>query len=668
MTNSPPGLPLVRYALDRPFAAGLLRRSAALHRAVAGNPEDSAGRTARFAVLLIILCVLTAPYAFFNGFTHLQAFDDEGTLMITFRDLAHGLRLYDDVYALYGPFYYLTVGSLFTKLHLPLTHDAVRLVSTAFRLACSGVLAGLTYRLSRSLLGAAFTFIACALLLQWLLHSPTHPQEICLLMAAILPHLVLSIERRPERATGAAAAIGAILAALLLTKINMGAFASFALGFTALRAIPPGTWFRFATLLAVAAGLLLPLALMLPLLHLSWVSGYWALATLTIGAALTVSFSTARQDLLTPRHWAVCLGVMALTAAVTLGITLDYGSSPYAMLDTVVLQSGRLLRNWYYALPIAPWNIALAAVAMGLALWREVAGKRPEMRRSAETLAALLKLPVGTAGVAMVGLAATGFLRWFPTGVILFEVLMPFSFLVLVPAAGRSTVGAGRASLGLLAAFMVLYPFPVAGTQLMVAAVLMVCALPVLLIESTADLRSLSPGLIATVLRPNAAAGWLAGAVLLGALAHQTRHAWWSWGGEAASGLPGASLIHVSPDERARTGWVLQHVAACPAFYTFLGLLSFYFWTGRPSPTALNNNDVLGLLSAAQQERVVSDLARQPGLCIVAAPGMLRFYDRGQIASRPPLLRYIEDNFTPVAENGPLQILERKPPGQRIVP
>jgi hypothetical protein len=658
MTGSPLGVPT---------AASVLRPWTALHRAVAGRPEFAAGRNARFAVLLALLCVLAAPYAFFNGFTEIQAYDDEGTLMITFRDLAHGLRLYDDVYALYGPFYYLTVGSLFTKLHVPLTHDAVRLVSTVFRLACSGVLASLTYRLTRSMLGGAFTFLACVLLLEELLHSPTHPQEICLLLASLLPHLVLSVERRPERATGAVAAVGAILAALLLTKINMGAFAALALAFTALRATPTGTWPRLATALAACAGLLLPLALMLPLFHLSWVAEYWAFATLTIGAALTTHLGTGHERLLTPRHWAVCLGALALTLAATLGLTLALGSSPYAMLDAVVLQNGRLIRNWYYALPISPGNVALAAAAAALALGCRVAVKRPGMGRAADAVPALLKLTAGTAGTAVVVLAATGMLPWFRAIVALFDVLMPFSFLVLTPAAGRDTVGAGRASLGLLAAFMVLYAFPVAGTQLVIAEVLMVCALPVLLIEGAADLRSLFPGPSAAALRPNAAAGWLACAVLLGTLAHQTRHAWWSWGGEAASGLPGASLIHLSPSERARTDWVLRQVASCPAFYTFPGMLSLYFWTGRPSPTALNNNDALGLLSASQQERVVADLARQPGLCIVAAPEMLRFFDRGQLASRPPLLRYVEDNFAPVAERGSFQILARKP-DQRTVP
>lgn len=661
MTDSPPGAPTARRARDHSLVAGALRPWTGLHRAIAKRPGITARRTAWFAVLLVLLGALTLPYAFFSGFSGLQFFDDDGTLMITFRDLAHGLRLYDDIFALYGPFYYLTIGSLFTNLHVPLTHDAIRIISTVFRFACSGMLAALTYRLTRSLLGGLFTFLACVFLLQFLLYSPTHPQEICLLMAAALPHLVLSIEARPERAAAPLAATGVILGALLLTKINIGAFAAFALGLTALQVSAPGAWPRLARTLAAVAALLLPLALMSSLLHFAWVAKFWALATLTIGAALTLWLRGERQDLLAPRHWVLSLAAAAVTAAAILAAALALGSSPYAMLDAIVLQNGRLIRNWNYPLPIPLGAVGLAASALAVALWCRAAVTRPRLQHGALTAVALLKLAVGAAGVGFVALMATGMGNWGLGSALLFEIVVPFSFLMLVPTVERPTIGAGRASLALLAAFMVLYPFPVAGTQVVISLVLMVCALPVLLAEGAAEVRALRPGRLTAAFRPRPAAGLLMCAVFLGALAIQTRHAWWAWGGGMESGLPGTHLIRLAPKLRAREQWVLQQLASCPAFYTFPGLMSFYFWTGRPSPTALNSNDTLALLTPAQQDRVIADLERQPGLCIVSAPEVLEFFDRGQIVNRAPLLRYIDANFTPVAWNGPYAILKRNP-------
>ncbi len=577
--------------------------------------------------------------------------------MLTFRDLGRGLRLYDDVSALYGPFYYLTVGSVFTGLHVPLTHDVARIVSTVFRLACSGMLAALTFRLCGSVLGSLFTFGACTVLLLYFPHSPLHPQEICLLMAASLPHLVLSVEQRPGRAAGPLALIGAILAGLLLTKINIGAFAGLAL---ALVAAPARHAWRGLGAVLAGAGMLLPLALMLPLFRLGWAVQYWVFATATVGAALTAWVGGEREGSPTRQQWTAALAAAACTAAATLAATFGLGSTPYAVLDAVVLQNGRLVRNWCLPLSFPPWALGLAVAALAAAGCLRVAFRRGPARELARLAAAWLKLAAGGGGVVLIAFMAAGVQPSSTPLATLFQCLMPVSFLLLVPGAGRAAVGAGRGCLGLLTAFMVLYAFPVAGSQLAVAAVLMVCALPVLLTEGAAELRALRPGRLSQALQPSARARALASLLGLVVLAQLTAQAWRDWSGGRAAELPGAALIHLTQDEWSRTHWVLQRVASCPALYTFSGSMSFYFWTDRPSPTAINSNDALGLLSASQQERVVSDLARQPGLCIVSTPGQLKLFDRGQIASRPPLLRYIEDNFETIAENGPYAILGRK--------
>ena len=53
-------------------------------------------------------------------------------------------------------------------------------------------------------------------------------------------------------------------------------------------------------------------------------------------------------------------------------------------------------------------------------------------------------------------------------------------------------------------------------------------------------------------------------------------------------------------------------------------------------------------------------LSNQPDLCIVYNPAFLRFFDRGQIQSDPPLLHYLEADFVPVADRDGFIILRRR--------
>ena len=71
------------------------------------------------------------------------------------------------------------------------------------------------------------------------------------------------------------------------------------------------------------------------------------------------------------------------------------------------------------------------------------------------------------------------------------------------------------------------------------------------------------------------------------------------------------------------------------------------------------SNDPLGLLSSEQQRQTIADLERHAKLCILTSPVLLGYYDRSQLATRPPLLQYVEKNFTEVESNGPFHVLQR---------
>jgi hypothetical protein len=124
--------------------------------------------------------------------------------------------------------------------------------------------------------------------------------------------------------------------------------------------------------------------------------------------------------------------------------------------------------------------------------------------------------------------------------------------------------------------------------------------------------------------------------------------------------LPGTSLIRMEQKQADDMRWVTAQLSSCASSYSMPGLLSFAFWTGHALLTTLNINDVLAFVRPAQQQSIVEALSRQSGLCVVYNPQYLRGFDRGQIETDPPLLRYLRAEFVATAERDGYIILKRR--------
>jgi hypothetical protein len=214
-----------------------------------------------------------------------------------------------------------------------------------------------------------------------------------------------------------------------------------------------------------------------------------------------------------------------------------------------------------------------------------------------------------------------------------------------------------------MAAFMVLYAFPVAGTQTMLASLLPAVMLPLLLSDAIRH-----PGTQQLLKECLPAAFWkavwhrgraIAYAVMVAMLASQTVSKLRVYYSMEPLNLPGTSLARADQSSAQLLRWVVSEMVKCPAFYSLPNLPSLYFWTGQRAPTGMISNDPLGLLSSEQQRQTIADLERHAKLCIVTIPVLLGYYDRGQLATRPPLLQYVEKNFTEVESNGPFHVLQR---------
>ena len=596
------------------------------------------------ALLFGVATVLAIPYVLFTTFSGMSWYDDEGTLLIGFRSLREGHRMYDEIYSLYGPLYNGIYGLLYDVLRVPLTHTAARTIAATLWLGYTAGFASVCFRMSGSRTAA---LLAYPLILFWLaplMDSPGHPEELTLLLLAMLLLVLHGLARRPSRRLGAVA--GGLVACLTLIKFNVGVFAGGSLLLVLLRLTPRNRPVRLAGWVVGAALLLLPVGLSALLFDLAWVRSYAAFATLTIGAALIVLAEMPGPALFGPAHWlAATTGGLAAAVVIVLGM-MAAGSSPGAILDAVVLQGGHFIRNWYVPMEVH-WAGALSApLAVSAALLYRFGVSRSGGYR-------LVESGVLVAKAGFILLAADKFFE--PQNA--FRGLVPFCWLLMIcPTATPAAARIVRGFAGLLGAVFSLYPFPVAGHQTAVGALVPIMAVPVFAHDLALAARGFRFVRFGTGRRGLALAAGVATIVLL-AGAVRTGDVYRT---ETSLGLPGTGGVHLPAQQAATLQWVTAQLDRCNESYWMPGLPSFALWTGHKLPTPMNVNHVLGFIQPSQQDEIVRELRQAPDLCLVYNARLLAFLDRGQVATNPPLLRYVREEFVDVADRDDYAILKRR--------
>lgn len=602
----------------------------------------------RPGLLLVAAALLAIPFVLFTTFSGMSWFDDEGTLLVGFRSLMEGHRMYDDIYSLYGPLYNAVYGLIYVVLRIPLTHTAGRLMAAALWLSYAAGFAMFLYRLTRSVPAMQIGFIFILVWLTPLMDSPGHPEEICLLLLAAVLLLTCSIER--ARSIAAFMGIGAAVAALTLVKINIGAYVGGGVILVFLRASTPSGWTRIAIPVVMAALLSLPFAVQALLFDFEWVRLYILFSTVCIGMTLLAVLDVPVPIVIRPADWSITAFAGGTTCLVVVGGMMLAGSSGYALLNAVLLQNTHFIRNWYLPLHLGQQGLAAAAASALTAVAYFASGLRPFMREYRSLGILALKCIFVMLGVFSILLA--------PAQV--FPMLTPFCWLLIVPPPGNQQLHpVGRSMAGVIGSIMSLYPFPVAGHQISIGALLPLVMVPILTCDVLTSLHGRGvrrlPALFSTI---RAARVVLALGTAITLLSART---YWH---NVPLGLPGTSLIRVNQAQTDDLRWVNAKLASCASSYSMPGLLSFSLWTGHALPTAMNINDVLAFIAPAQQVEIVQALSNQPDLCIVYNPAFLLWFDRGQIQTDPPLLHYLQANFAAVADRDGFIILKRRVSGQ----
>jgi hypothetical protein len=599
---------------------------------------------------LAIATVMLARTGYFTLFSIFQDYDDEGTMLISILQFVKGKPLYSAVFSLYGPFYYWLHWLLFRPGWFPLSHDTAGLLTIGIWLASCVVQAVFVWRVTGSVVLALVAEIIVFRVLNGLPHEPAHPQALCVLLVSALSLAASwSTERRRPWCL---AAMGAMVGALLLTKINVGLYAVAAVTLS-LTTVSAGRLYRYLGIAMGAGILLLPMILMRPHLwsgsgygHVGWAFHYAAVVTISALPMVAIHWE-CRSGLFGPRLGLFACGVCLIVVTGVSAATIAYGTSIADLLNGVVLQH-RAFATITFLPPTIEAGATLAALASLMLFLAFRAGRGPSrLRPGFQSMLALALVLFGTKilweGLHLDYNRLLGF-------------ALPFTWLAALPVMTGELPASRRFTRLVLIALAItqsLVAYPVAGTQFSVATVLLV-PIAAFCISDGLRMRAAQWSFISTQavyhtagrlwLRRSAMA--LAGAALL----------WFSWllGSDMrmryeslpSAGLAGAERLHMEETQAAAYRWLCYNLEAhADTLVTMPGLNSLYFWTAKEPPTTWNTTHWMTLFDNDRQQRIVEALASYPRVCAVRKQELAQRWLRGQAIDEMPLVRSIDTGF-----------------------
>lgn len=647
---------MVDYSGQPGAAPGRLRR--ALER----NPELTA--VLAYAVVTIAATVT----AYFTIFTTFAAYDDEGTLLVGLRAFVEGETLYRDVWSVYGPFYYEFFGGIFSLFGLDVTTDASRSIVVLVWVATSLCFGLVAQTLTRNLWLGLAAMIAAFASLGVLANEPMHPQGLCVLLLGAFSLLVV---RGPsKRALWLGAGCGALLAMLLMTKVNLGVFAIAAAVLAAAFTAWPFAGRAWVRWLVGAAVLALPAVVLARDLDLSWAREFALIEMLAIGAVLVAARPlrpTGPDRELLRTLLGGLAGFLVAVVAILLVLLLT-GPSLSDAYDGIVRKAFGI-RDLLIAQTPFPvgttlvWGIlALAAAYLATRVLRSQEG-RPAL------WSALLRALAGIA--TWFGIAHIVVVGFNPSTANPVIVPMLVAWIAVIPPAGLAETPYKRFLRVLLPALAIaetLQIYPVPGSQLGIASVCFVSVGALLLADAVAELRAVyadGPGpRLARLAGTTAVASVAVAAVLaLNVLLLPGSSAIVSYRNNTELALPGASAMRIAPpapEQYEQLVGLLQE-NGCTTFIGFPNVNSLYLWSGLEPPRPYAPNGWFYALDDEQQRQAVAELRASERPCAIRNDELAASYLHGEPPPERPLVEYVLDEFRPVAEVGSFEFLLPKP-------
>jgi hypothetical protein len=257
---------------------------------------------------------------------------------------------------------------------------------------------------------------------------------------------------------------------------------------------------------------------------------------------------------------------------------------------------------------------------------------------------------------------------------------LAFAWVALLPPGGwgDGSKAFTRVALVLLETMMVLHIYPVAGTQIEVAAMTAIPVGGLILADGVAALRMAPAWSIGSV-RSERVVGLLP-ALLIGVLAVFAVTAVLlparTWIGTYRAndplGLKTTRGMRLPPGQTAAYRAVAAGIKQnCRTLITMPGSTSFYIWTGLKPPDGFNSSDWVYLLDDRESGHTYEQVKNSQSLCLIANYSTLAVWretTRLGPLTRIPLTNFIDENrWKPLVVTDPslsLVLYKRVPPGK----
>ncbi len=586
-------------------------------------------------------------------FTQFMVYDDEGYVLWSLHNYFQEGGLYTNVYSQYGPFLYAFYHGIHTLGGITFDNETGRVLTLTYWLAATGLAGVFTWRQTRSTIAtlAAIALTFGSLLV--MINEPIHPGGLLAMLTAIgAIGGALAWEKGNHRAF--AILCGVCGAAMLLTKINVGAFFL----------ISAGSWFAIhwakekqarALLWFTAGGsILLPLWLMNKLWPEPWVA-IFALGFTCAALALLLLIKEQHRPSQKSKTMLLLVGITALTGVIILGSVWARGTSLAALWHGIVIAP--LGQPIAYAHGVVwPAITPITIVVMfGLALLahsRQPAWVNPVIAIARLLVAAwILKLTFSSIDSSLVFFS--------------FKFGLPFAWLMAFPIRSNSSaLNSARLWLAWVFIWQTLHAYPVAGSQMGWGAFLWM-PLAVTGIYEAIEYGAERLGKFRKVIKP--AAGIITVATIASVL--------WSLGyvsylrfhlGEPLQ-LHGARALRLTDDITSVYRILYKNIRLHgDMLFSYPGLYSLNIWTERPTPTAHNVTHWFSLLDDTKQHAILEKLRSEDRAVIVVQSYLVNYLVHHGFPPRSELQRYLVQNFEPVFTLDTFQFWAKK--GRDVAP
>jgi hypothetical protein len=614
-----------------------------------------------FAVITVATVLIAHP----KMFTGFSAYDDEGYMLTAVKSFVHGGHLYDQVFTQYGPFYYEWWGGFFSLFGISVTHDAGRSVVMVLWVL-SGLVLGLSiWRMSGSILLGLGTQVLSFAALEVLTNEPMHPVSSIALMLALI--VAVSTFVGSGRSRWAMGLLGVVVGALVLTKINVGAFAVVSVALACVVSYQALWSRRWPRLLVELIFLAIPVLLMASKFDEGWARHY-SVHIFATALAVVIALRARQPGRRAAGELRWLIGGFLALVVLSCLVIVATGTSIHGLIDGVIRQPLRQSDAFTIPMLLSRREYAFDLIAVGAAVAYWYASRRRVAPGPAW-------LALGSVFAIVVGLT----MAFAPVGQLLpfndrsltgYQLsMLPFVWVALAATTSEpedSRYAFARLLLPLLAVLQGLHGYPVAGSQTLLSVVLTVPvgALCVAngvhglsrLVEVEPDRLALAGfGALMTV---------VLGYFVLKTFVREPMHdARGVYNTTYQLHLPGAEDIHLFSEEEVQLYEDVAHAMDenCESTVMEPGMDSFYLWT-EEEPPSLTATGWETLFDDEAQEQVIDDTASIEGLCL------LRNKERaaGWGEKEGPLVTYLESGFKLIGKWGEYELLRR--PGAAAEP